>query len=97
MAQTPDIASVLKEDVPKQANITPYDRAHLATYLSLLHASGEGLTLDEMARAILGLDPKVDPDGARAITENHLARARWLATTGRKHLLEIETDNPAEM
>lgn len=81
----------------REDHITPYDRAHLATYLSLLHASGEGLTLDEMAHAILGLDPKTDPDGARAITETHLARARWLATMGRKHLLEIETDNPAEM
>jgi hypothetical protein len=77
-------------------HITPYDRAHMAIYLSLLHASGEGLTSDEMARSILGLDPKTDPDGARAITENHLARARWLATIGCKHLLESETDTPAD-
>lgn len=76
--------------------ITLYDRAHMATYLSLLHASGEGLTLDEMARDILCLDPNNDPDGARAITESHLARARWLATTGRRSLLESETDSPAE-
>lgn len=91
-----DISTFLRREPPNRADITPYDRAHMATYLSLLHASGEGLTLDEMVRDILGLDPKTDPDGARAITENHLARARWLATTGRKHLLESETDCPAD-
>lgn len=88
--------SISFSDELSEDRITPYDRAQMATYLSLLHASGEGLTLDEMAQAILGLDPKTDPHGARAITENHLARARWLATTGSKHLLEIKTDNPAE-
>ena len=81
--------------LPKSDQITPYDRAHMATYLALLHASGEGLTYNEMARQILGLDPKIDPDDARTIIESHLARARWLATKGRNLLLDCETDPPA--
>lgn len=82
--------------LPTDDHITPYDRAHMATYLSLLHAAGEGLTVDEMAQSILGLDPKADPDRARAVVETHLVRARWLATSGRTHLLESTTDNPAD-
>lgn len=78
--------------LPKGDHITPYDRQHLATYLSLLHAEGEGVSIEDMAREILGLD--LDPAASRSIVEEHLARARWLAASGHKHLLGSETDIP---
>lgn len=74
--------------------LTPYDRQHLATYLSLLYAEGQGTSIEDMAREILSLAPDLDPVTRRSIVEEHLARARWLATSGYKHLLENEADIP---
>lgn len=73
---------------PVSESITPYDRAHFATYLSLLYAAGEGKNDHEMARSILMIDPEKEPHRARRALKSHLKRARWLAESGYQSLLE---------
>jgi len=68
--------------------MTSYDRVHLATYLSLLYGAGEGHSEERMALNILGIDAKREPNRARDVLRGHLERARWLANSGYKHLLE---------
>ena len=80
----PDIAV----EPPESECITTYDRAHLATYLSLLYAAGEGKNDQDMARNILRIDPQKEPQRARQALESHLKRARWLAESGYQSLLE---------
>ena len=70
-----------------QAQLTDYDRAHLATYLRLLDAASEGAPWEEVARIVLELDPALEPDRARRAHETHLARARWLTEHGYRDLL----------
>ncbi|MBB4630743.1 hypothetical protein GGQ98_000346 [Sphingosinicella soli] len=36
---------------------------------------------------LFALDPDRDPDRARIVHESHLARARWMTTTGYRELL----------
>lgn len=73
---------------PEVDSVTEYDRAHFATYLSLLYAAGEGENDQEMARNILRIDPEKEPQRARQVLESHLKRARWLAESGYQSLLE---------
>jgi hypothetical protein len=73
---------------PESDSITAYDRAHLATYLSLLYAAGEGENDQEMARNILRIDPEREPQLAHQALESHLKRARWLAKSGYQSLLQ---------
>jgi len=68
--------------------ITAYDRAHLATYLSLLYAIAEGHSEEKMAQDILGINLEREPARARDTLRNHLARAQWLSANSRKLLLE---------
>ncbi len=73
---------------PTADTFTAYDETHFAVYLSLLHASAEGLTDTEMCRDILGIDPEVEPERAKVTLRSHLDRARWLSTSGRQRILE---------
>lgn len=77
----------IAETVPVSAQVTDYDRAHLATYLQLLDAASEGAPWEEVARIVLDLDPVLEPDRARRVHETHLARARWLTEHGYRDLL----------
>jgi hypothetical protein len=78
----------LWDSAPTADAFTAYDEAHLAVYLSLLHASAEGTSEAEMCRDILGVDVAVEPDRARTMLQSHLDRAHWLSTTGRQRILE---------
>jgi hypothetical protein len=80
-------APELTEEAPLTDSITDYDKAHFAVYLSLLHASGEGTSDDEMCRVILGIDPAREPERARKTLQSHLRRARWMSESGYRHLL----------
>ena len=74
-------------DAPPQSDrVTPYDRAHHKVYIRLLDAETQGLDWREAATAILGLDPVAAPDHARDVHAAHLARARWMTTTGYRDL-----------
>jgi hypothetical protein len=75
----PDIA----DSAPSDRVLTPYDEKHIVTYLRLLQAEGEGADWREVARIVLHIDPKGEPDRARTAYESHLERAKWATERGR--------------
>ena len=79
----PPVASM----APTDETLTEYDQQHLVTYLRLLDAEAEGADWSEVASLVLGMDPANDPSQAKATWESHLARAKWLADHGYRHLL----------
>lgn len=72
---------------PTDETLTEYDQQHLVTYLRLLDAEAEGAGWTEVALLVLRIDPVSNPAEARAAWESHLARAKWLADHGYRHLL----------
>ena len=62
---TPEVAG----EVPWSDGITEYDNRHDETCIRLLDADEEGLGKDEVARLILGIDPRqrtrAGPQGGR--------------------------------
>jgi hypothetical protein len=76
------------EQAPDQDAITPYDETHFALYLELLHAEGEGSSLDQMAKETFRLDPAKEPGRSEAIVTSHLRRAHWFCGDGARHLLD---------
>jgi len=79
--------SDVADDAPTTPIVTGYDEQHLITYLRLLHAAVDGADWKEVSRIVLHLDPHREPDRARRALETHLARARWMAEHGYRHLL----------
>ncbi|MBF9151692.1 DNA -binding domain-containing protein [Novosphingobium jiangmenense] len=77
----------LDDHSPDGETITPYDETHLVTYLRLLDADAEGADWQEVARIVLNLDVSADPKRAKAIHASHLERARWIARSGYRDLL----------
>lgn len=79
----PDCADI----APAAATLTPYDEEHLITYLRLLDAERDNADWREVARLVLHIDPELDSHRARISFESHMARVRWLADHGYRHLL----------
>jgi hypothetical protein len=79
--------AAFEDHPPDSAELTPYDEQHLATYLRLLDADEEGADWKEAVRIIFGLDADREPQRARIVYDNHLARARWMTQSGYRHLL----------
>jgi hypothetical protein len=77
----------IDEEVPDLDKVTAYDVAHIPTYEVLLIAEAEGADWRHVARAVLNIDPDCEPERARRVWASHLARARWMATSGRRKLL----------
>jgi hypothetical protein len=75
----PDVADV----APNEPALTAYDELHVITYIRLLQAQGQGADWREVARIVLHIDPKREPDRARTAYESHLARAKWVTEQGR--------------
>lgn len=78
----------IADEAPLSDAITPYDEAHFVVYLRLLDAEADGADWREAAKVILRLDPAADPEHARRCWESHLQRARWMAKSGYRRLLE---------
>lgn len=75
------------QDVPPQGDVvTEYDRHHMAQYMRLLDAAGEGASWQEAAQIILGLDAQAEPERVRLVHDAHLERARWLSSEGYRQL-----------
>lgn len=72
---------------PADDALTAYDRQHLVTYLRLLDAAAEGADWEEVVEVIFAIGPKADPAYARRLYDSHLARARWMTTSGYRDLL----------
>ncbi|MER9592984.1 DUF2285 domain-containing protein [Mesorhizobium australicum] len=79
----PDVA----ETAPTSNVLTGYDELRLLTYIRLLDAAAENADWREVARIVLHIDPAKEPQRAFRAWETHLARARWMTTSGYKHLL----------
>jgi hypothetical protein len=77
----------LRETPILDREVTPYDRAHLLNYVRLLDAAAAHADWREAASLVLGLNVDADPDRAHRIHDVHLARARWMASKGYRHLL----------
>lgn len=77
------------DPLPWLEEITPYDKAHLATYLRLLDADTSGVPEETICSQILQLDG--DPDRSWRILADHLKRAKWMTTDGYKLLLQLHT------
>ncbi|HEY2535304.1 MAG TPA: DUF2285 domain-containing protein [Xanthobacteraceae bacterium] len=55
----------ISDVVPADRNLTRYDQEHLVTYLRLLDADAEGADWQEVAKIVLRIDPKREPDQAK--------------------------------
>lgn len=87
--KTPSLDPDVATSAPADPAITPYDEEHLMTYWRLLDAVADGADWKEVARIVLHIDPEGEGQSVRARTvfDSHLARARWLADHGYRHLL----------
>jgi predicted SprT family Zn-dependent metalloprotease len=72
---------------PTDLTLTPYDLAHLVTYIRMLEADAECTDWREVSRIVLHIDPEKEPAQAKRAHESHLARARWMTETGYRFLL----------
>ncbi|MER8606602.1 DUF2285 domain-containing protein [Mesorhizobium sp. M0663] len=79
----PDVA----DEAPTSPVLTGYDQEHMVTYMRLLDAAAEDADWREVAKIVLRIDPAKEPDRAFRAWETHLARARWMTTTGYRYLL----------
>lgn len=79
----PDVADV----APDAPILTGYDEVRLLTYIRLLDAAAEHADWREVARIVLHIDPEQEPERAFKSWESHLARARWMTTSGYRYLL----------
>ena len=77
------------EDCPPQAEtITDYDERHMVTYIRMLDATAEGADWREIVQILFGLDSEREPERAKVVHDNHLARANWMTESGYRHLLQ---------
>ncbi|MER9751607.1 DUF2285 domain-containing protein [Mesorhizobium sp. M0140] len=74
------------DDVPWAESLTGYDDEHFTIYLKLLDACAGNASEEQMAQAILGIDPVQEPTRAQRAVRSHLARAHWLVVEGYKEL-----------
>ena len=76
------------EDAPPQPeSLTDYDERHFITYNRILDANAEGADWREVAHILFGIDAGQEPDRAKLVHDNHLARAKWMTESGYRHLL----------
>lgn len=75
------------DQAPTEDALTAYDQNHAVIYLRLLDAEAEGADWTEVARIVLHIDPKREPERARRAWETHLSRAKWMTSHGFRHLL----------
>ena len=83
----PPLDPVVSDLAPNEPALTPYDEQHAVTYMRLLDAEADNADWREVARLVLNIDPALEPDRARHAFESHLARAKWVASQGYRHLL----------
>lgn len=75
------------DEAPTSPVLTGYDEERILTYIRLLDAASEDADWREVAKIVLHLDPEKEPERAYRAWETHLARARWMTSTGYKYLL----------
>ncbi|RUV41225.1 DUF2285 domain-containing protein [Mesorhizobium sp. M1A.T.Ca.IN.004.03.1.1] len=88
MPKKPPLDPDVADEAPKSPILTGYDEEHFVTYLRLLDAAAEDADWREVARVVLHIEPDREPDRAHRAWETHLARARWMTTTGYRYLFQ---------
>jgi hypothetical protein len=83
----PSFDADVGELAPSAPTITPYDEAHMITYVRVLDAAKEGADWRDVARIALRMNPELDADRAQRAFESHLARAKWMTSQGYRLLL----------
>ena len=83
----PPLNSKVADLAPDEPALTTYDEQHAVTYARLLDAEADNADWREVARIVLHIDPSIEPDRARRAFDSHLARAKWAARHGYRHLL----------
>jgi hypothetical protein len=86
--RSPPLDPFCSNQAPDVDFLTRYDEDHVVTYSRLLDAYADGADWEEVARAVLHMDPNRQPIRARKVLESHLERARWMTDHGYRHLLE---------
>lgn len=76
-----------QDEPPDDPNLTDYDRSHMKLYMRVLDAATDGADWREAVAVIFEIDPRTDPERARRVHDNHLARARWMTEHGYRQLL----------
>ena len=67
--------------------MTQYDIEHAVVYARLLDADAERADWREVSKIVLRIDPEKEVARAQLAHQSHLARAKWMARTGYRHLL----------
>lgn len=88
MPKKPPLDPDVADEAPQSPILTGYDKEHFVTYLRLLDAAADDADWREVARVVLHIDPEREPERAHRAWETHLARARWMTTTGYRSLLQ---------
>jgi len=83
----PPLEPTVADSAPDEPALTSYDEQHAVTYARLLDAEADNADWHEVARIVLHIDPVSEPVRARNAYESHLARAKWVARHGYRHLL----------
>ncbi|MCU4161593.1 DUF2285 domain-containing protein [Acidiphilium sp. AL] len=84
----PKFDAPIADEAPVSDHLTPYDEIHVIHYVILLDAEREHVPWDDVAREALLIDPAKERDRARRAYVTHLARARWMANSGWRQLLQ---------
>ena len=88
MQNKPDMDAAVSDTAPDAEQLTHYDEIHLIHYVRLLDAEKADADWRDVVRIVLKRDTATDPDRARRCYDSHLARARWMTTSGYRHLLD---------
>jgi hypothetical protein len=85
---SPQLTPAVDDAAPTADEITRYDQEHFVTYARLLDAETAGADWREVVSLVLHRDPYREPELSRQCWDSHVARARWVTTTGYRQLLE---------
>jgi hypothetical protein len=85
--QTPPLDPDVADLAPAEPVLTPYDHEHVVTYMRMLDADAEGADWRDVSRIVLYIDADQDVQRAKRAFDSHLARAKWMARRGYRHLL----------
>ena len=89
----PRLDAPIADEPPNSEQLTEYDALHVIHYIILIDAERDQVAWQDVAREALLIDPAREPARARHAYETHLARAKWMANSGWKEMLQAGPDN----